>query len=151
MQRLIISNKYPEDFVYNYLPELFKQLAAKKILLYRKSSINSYLEKNYNIKITDLIKYLNYIKINSYKNMYIIHMDVDEKLQDGTLVRELFHLISYGNREVRGCHIIDNSFDFIGGNLKYIYRLYTFNKTRMALEEKKKKQRKGLNNGDKIL
>lgn len=137
MQRLIIPDSYPEKFIYKYLPDIFYQVAARRLYLHRKSRMNSYIKKNYDLEITDIVNLLKLIKIDKYEHTYVMHFDIDDKVGD-IRIRELLHLISYGNREVQGLHVVDNTFDYIATNIGNIYRIFIIEENIQIERDKQK-------------
>lgn len=127
MQRLIISSKYSEDFVYRYLPDLLKQYIKEQLLLNKKSETIKYITKHYAISLEELLCFINYIRVSKFKNIYILDYDVVAKYKSKIPVRSILHILTYGNIEVKGLHIIDKAIEFVAGNLNHIYRGYTFN------------------------
>ena len=151
MERLIISKNYPKKFVYTYIPRVFKQLAYKKLVIHKKSKMNKYLVDNYQLGIADIYPLLNKIRIAEYKSFYIMHYDIDDRLKNKNRnhVREIFHVLCYGNLEVRGLHVIDGAFDYIAGNITSLYNLYVLEENALIQMRKKRKDMKVY--GNKIL
>lgn len=127
MQRLIISSKYSEDFVYRYLPALLKQYIKEQILRNQKSDAIKYINKHYAISLEELLCFIDYIRVSKFKNIYILDYDVNVKHKSKIPVRSILHILTYGNIEVKGLHIIDRAIEFVANNLNHIYRGYTFN------------------------
>ena len=145
MERLIINKGYPKKFVYSFLPRVIKQIATQKIYSRNKSDMNKYLVDQYQLSICELIPVLNNLKIDEYEGFYILHYDVEGNIRNknkkSIRIKEVLHLLSYGNLSIRGLHIIDSTFDYVAGNIRHLYRLF--------LIEERAKMQENLGNGVK--
>ena len=130
MQRLYLSADYPEQFIYEYIPQVFIELVRKQLIKNKNSKMDKYLKKNYQLSILDINNYLDMLRVDKCKLGYIIHADIPYKTAQGYYVREIFHIISYGNLDIKGLHIIDGALDYIKCNINTLYRLYKFNYSR---------------------
>lgn len=144
MERLILPKTYPKNFIYNYIPKIVKKLAIKRLSLYSQSRMSRYLSTNYRISIGDIIKLLDKIRIDEYKNFYILHYDIIDTFPQNSKIkiREVFHLVSYGNRDVKGTHAIDSTFDYIAGNIHSIYSMYVLEQSMLIQLRKQGKDLK---------
>ena len=143
MQRLILSTDFPELFVRSFLPRYIKSLLRSDYLKIKDSAIVDYAKKEYKCSDKDIISCFSKLKVDKYKNIYILHYDVEDQLnfKNPARVKKILHMITYGNREAKGTRLVDSAFLFIRSHIRYIYKIYTFNETR----------EKRINNGDKIL
>ena len=104
--------------------------------------MNKYLVDNYQLGISDIISLLKTMRVDEYESFYIIHFDVDDFIKTkktNIRVRELLHLVSYGNLKVKGLHVIDGTFDYIAGNIAGLYRLFIFEEQQKLTLQKKRK------------
>ena len=143
MERLVLSKKYPRNFIYSFLPKALNQINTRKINNYKKSDMNKYLSDNYQISICDLIPILKNIRIHEYRSFFILDYDIDGTITNTENkkihIREVLHLISYGNISTRGLHIIDGTFNYVAENIQYFYHLFILEE-RAKLESNLKKR-----------
>lgn len=139
MQRIIISKEYPEEFVRKYLPALFFNIAKRETLQYQQSRMNDYLNKTYKISIVDVIPYLKKVRVDAYRDNYILYLDSEQLASEDAKIREILHVVNNGNIEVRGLNIIDKSLDYLIRNMARIYQLYCFTHTHVANSLEKEK------------
>ena len=111
MQRIIISKEYPEEFVRKYLPALFFNIAKRETLQYQQSRMNDYLNKTYKISIVDVVPYLKKVRVDAYRDTYILYLDSEQLASEDAKIREILHVVNNGNIEVRGLNIIDKSLE----------------------------------------
>ena len=148
MQRVYLSLEYPDQFIYEYIPKVFTDIVIYQLKQNEKSAMHTYIKEHYNLNFSDINKYLDKLRIDRYAFGYVIHCDISDKTANGYYLREIFHVISYGNLEIKGLHIIDGALDYIRKNANVLYRLYLFNCSRF---NNRKIKKKGLNDGDTLL
>ena len=115
-----------ENFV-RIIPQFIIRRVLEQIDKNHYIAMQEYLKENYKVSIEDVIKELalrgfSYSKV---KDLYIVRLNdniKEEKSQQklSTLVR----LIDYGNLEIKGVHLINNSIEYIKDNILNIYRIY---------------------------
>ena len=115
-----------ENFV-RIIPQFIIRRVLEQIDKNHYIAMQEYLKENYKVSIEDVIKELalrgfSYSKV---KDLYIVRLNdniKEEKSQQklSTLIR----LIDYGNLEIKGVHLINNSIEYIKDNILNIYRIY---------------------------
>lgn len=126
MKRLILQDKYPNSFAYTYIPKLIKNLVAKDLIKYKNTALDRYIINTYNISISQLILRLSDVKVYKLGTYLVYSFDNHLKINNTTQLQEVLHFINFGNREMRGLHVIDNAFDYITARIGRIYQFYVF-------------------------
>ena len=115
-----------ENFI-KIIPQFIIRRVLEQISKNNYVAMQEYLKENYKVSIEDVVRELalkgfSYSKV---KDLYIVRLNdniKEEKSQEklSTLIR----LIDYGNLEIKGVHLINNSIEYIKDNILNIYRIY---------------------------
>lgn len=121
---LTIDSKLGEDFICEFIPRVLIGKIRQIYLSKSSENMNSYLEKNLNTNIDNIIDSIQFTIIKSGK---VFKIDVDthiiEKNSEERLA-SLIKLVDYGNLEVKGLNIFNSSFKYVQDNMIQIYYSY---------------------------
>lgn len=130
MDNRIDYTNFFEKFISSKMIE-FLRLNCSEEMNVRLSSIESYIKDNYNIVVSskgliemafnNLIVIKDNISYNLMLNNNIMVPKTVYKLD--TFIR----LIEYGNLDVKGTNIVNNTFKYIKNNIRLLYNVYQFN------------------------
>lgn len=124
----LISNIGNEDFNNNILPSLvYRALCTNYNLCVRDKRLipmNEYLVKNYDITIKELLDAINgNIVANNRGNQCVIFINSNVLVKDKQL-GGLLRLVDNGNLEIKGVHLFDSSFNYVGNRIDTFYNYY---------------------------
>lgn len=112
---IVISDKVPNDFVYDYLPKKLFRLIIKDIDRRKFDAFDEYIHEELKLDVNclDIIKIaLSRLDVKHLKNVYIINISDTYKI-DRYTDRQLIKLIDYGNIDMKGAMIVEKAFNYV--------------------------------------
>lgn len=117
--KIYISQNFPEDFVYHYIPKVLIKFFLQKMKPNVKT-IDEFLLSNYKINHIQLINLISKsIVIRKYGNLYIITIGND-------YVSEIMRVIDYGNSNIKGLNIFNYCSKRVQDKVMSLYTKYQF-------------------------
>ena len=129
---IFLKDIVDEEFIL-LIPQFIIKRVREKLNKNKYQAMQEYLQENYDVSIDDIITQLA-IKGFSYskvKDLLIVRIDDNIKEEKSQEKLSMFvRLINYGNLQIRGTHLIEDTINYIKSNILNIYRFYQMRKGR---------------------